>query len=765
MRSTRVSTPTTRRRHTSRLLPHDGAPIAADPANAHNSEGGGGGGVIRSSEVGRVSGRIGFDCHYAHYMRGCGLLRELELQKAACSFVQNALRILLHKLDHVTAEEHYPFAECVQMCALLCHPWDGVDMSMLAPADIFVFLHRLFRITFAQRLRHMRDADVTAAYRHARGIAALAHRCLVIPNALLQVSFEGIHIVDGEAQGVHVEDINVVCSARNHWKPFVPHVCPPPASRDDGYHPYSGGNPHHHYDAYAHYGLPCVVTALPDVYYFEVTIEISFTDHPVFAVGLSSVPLVPLETVHAASAIFFSSDGMLSGPQRASTEFSEPWVVGDVIGCGMFAPRNSVFFTRNGELLGVAMESRFATHIPFVEARGHGTVMKFIVNFGVELPFVFDMATLHGSCRFDYLSSATVCDAALITAKYLITVCYRNLAAAAAAEEEEAEAADALDDIHEDDDDDTDDDDDDDDTDEGEHEDATFRRAHVNPNSIGSSSSSSTAAVHRDAVCGLLEHATHFLCHTARELLACYHRHAAEAASQTSSSYYRTSNSSSSCPAPSESTSADHTSYTTHNHPIHDGNRAVHNRNTSSASATHHQILHTLVVTLSHLFHCLHTVIACFGFDAVTRTTVTAVLQLCTTVLTDARDRWLRVRAAQSLSRLVDRLPAARWAELTAEERSLVCPAESVVQTLMDLARVRLVRDSAPRRRRRVGSVTPPPYAAKVSSTAHSPCPHAGCTPLGFVYADDSNRDTASALRSAGVTMWACVTDSRRCLT
>ncbi|KAG5467119.1 hypothetical protein LSCM1_01300 [Leishmania martiniquensis] len=354
--------------------------------------------------------KVGFSRHYTDEMIGCGLLRELELQKSVCSFVQSSLRSLLHKLDDA---ENFPYVEAVYMCATLCHPWDGVDMSILQPREIFAFLRKLF--TTACELRLESASSDRDRYYESRGLFDLAHRCLVIPNAMLQTSVEGVHVVQSEVQGLHVENVNVVFSARTHWKAHGANV-KIAAKTDEA-------------DYYANYGIPSVISEFPDVHYFEVALDFALhSSNPGLSMGLSLVPLSPLDPVRADYVLSLDSTGRVRRPEKQDCQLCSPWKVGDVIGCGLMAPSNSVFFTHNGEFLGVVADvPTLSTVIPFVSVHGDDTLMKVIVNFGEEQPFRFDLASLHCSCRHRYLTPSVVCDTVIITTAYLVTTCYKAL--------------------------------------------------------------------------------------------------------------------------------------------------------------------------------------------------------------------------------------------------------------------------------------------------------------------------------------------------
>lgn len=516
--------------------------------------------VVAASEGGdgEEGKKAGFSHHYTEQMIGCGMMREVELQKAVCSFVQSSLRALLLKLDDT---QNFPYAEAVYMCATLCHPWDGVDMSILQPREIFAFLKKLFTTAYGLRLDST-SSDAEKYYEN-HGLFDLAHRCLVTPNAMLQTSVEGVHLVQSEVQGLHVENVNIVFSARTHWKAHGHNTKIAAKSEEVDY--------------YANYGIPCVISEFPDVQYFEVTLD--FALHPnnaVLQMGLSLVPLSPLDTVRADYVLSLASSGRAHHPEKQDYQLCAPWRVGDIIGCGLMAPSNSVFFTQNGEFLGVVAEmSTMSTAIPFVSVHGDDTLMKVIVNFGEEQPFKFDLASLHCSSRHRYLTPATVCDTVLITADYLITMCYKDL-----------------------------------------------------------SNDDAATATNGEAISGLLEKATSFLSTSATALVA----------------------------------------------------------KLNSYPAGQNARVELIVVLLSRIMHCVSVAIECFRYDSVTPRTHAMVLQLCAVMLTRCRDKWVKVRASHCLTMLCKMLRPDYLVDASESLRGIVS-SEDIVQQLVDLARIKLIKE------------------------------------------------------------------------
>ncbi|KAG5493013.1 hypothetical protein JKF63_01594 [Porcisia hertigi] len=515
------------------------------------------------SDQGDASGeaKACFGHHYTDQMIGCGMLREFELQKAVCSFVQSSLRSLLNKLDDT---EDFPYVEAVYMCATLCHPWDGVDMSILQPQEIFAFLNKLF--TAACALCFNSESTATDKYYESRGLFDLAHRCTVIPNAMLEISFDGVHIVQGEVQGLHVENLCVVFSARTHWKAHGANL-KIPAKSDEA-------------DYYANYGIPKVISEFPDVHYFEVTLD--FALHPrnlAVTIGLSFVPLAPLDTVREDYVISLASTGHVSTPGKKSRYLCNRWKVGDVVGCGLMAPSNGVFFTLNGEFLGVVVEvSDLSTVIPFVSVCCEDTLMKLIVNFGEVQPFRFDLASMHCSCRHLYLTPNVLCDTVIITTDYLVSMCYQGL-----------------------------------------------------------SRGDEKSVANDEAISGLLEKATTFLRSSMMSLML----------------------------------------------------------KLDKCSLGPSIRIEQIVILLSRLLHCASIVIECFRYDSVTPRTHAMILQLCAAILTRCRDKWVKVRASQCLTMLCKLLRPeyllGAWETLRG-----VVSSEGIVQQLVDLARIKLIKEVEP---------------------------------------------------------------------
>ncbi|PBJ68996.1 hypothetical protein BCY84_20474 [Trypanosoma cruzi cruzi] len=354
--------------------------------------------------------------HYIELMIGCGFHRELELQKASCGFLHSIIQqSLLNDTGSGNCIKQEGDVGPISLCAMLCHPWDNVDMSIIHPAKIFRVLKKyMFWGLHDQPLSstgNPAEKDAWLDFLKECGIFSLLYRAVIIPNTF-QSSVEKVNIVEGDTIGVQVEDSDVSCLARNHWK----------ALKAETYmnHTYTER------DLFTGLLSGCVVTEMPHALYFEVNLELLFKEGLFLSIGLTSSPLSSSMQVGKENSVVFSSDGMVSYG-RSTHRFSTNWLVGDVIGCGVMAPFNSVFFTRNGEFLGIATDCSFPTMIPLVAAQASTSLVKLVVNFGKHSPFRFDLASLHGSCRARLNSNPMIGDSAFLTTHYLVTLCYKNL--------------------------------------------------------------------------------------------------------------------------------------------------------------------------------------------------------------------------------------------------------------------------------------------------------------------------------------------------
>eukprot|EP01136_Pigoraptor_vietnamica_P001767 Opistho-1_new@28815 len=124
--------------------------------------------------------------------------------------------------------------------------------------------------------------------------------------------------------------------------------------------------------------------------YFEVTIT-SAGARGSIAVGVSTryFPLNKKPGWEANSYGYFGDNGHVCHDGMQGRSFGPKFASGDVIGCGFHYARESIFFTRNGEMLGVAFHSAIpADYYPTVSMHSPGESVAF--NFGRQ-PFAFDI--------------------------------------------------------------------------------------------------------------------------------------------------------------------------------------------------------------------------------------------------------------------------------------------------------------------------------------------------------------------------------------
>ncbi|ORX91362.1 hypothetical protein K493DRAFT_156581, partial [Basidiobolus meristosporus CBS 931.73] len=108
----------------------------------------------------------------------------------------------------------------------------------------------------------------------------------------------------------------------------------------------------------------------------------------VFAIGLATRPYphFRLPGWNIYSVGYHSDDGRrYVDDGYGGRDYSRPFGVGDIVGCGYDRTTGSVFFTRNGVHLGIARQGMWHLVFPTLGADGDAKVR---VNFG-ETPFKY----------------------------------------------------------------------------------------------------------------------------------------------------------------------------------------------------------------------------------------------------------------------------------------------------------------------------------------------------------------------------------------
>ena len=136
---------------------------------------------------------------------------------------------------------------------------------------------------------------------------------------------------------------------------------------------------------------PCPQRVL--VYYFEVTI-VDGGSRGSIAIGLAdgSFALNRQPGWEPNSYGYHGYDGRRYADSERGEHFAPRFGTGDVVGCGLLAARREVFFTKNGQHLGVAFaEIAPGRYYPTVGLHSPGEVVS--LNFG-GAPFTFDVDAL-----------------------------------------------------------------------------------------------------------------------------------------------------------------------------------------------------------------------------------------------------------------------------------------------------------------------------------------------------------------------------------
>lgn len=93
---------------------------------------------------------------------------------------------------------------------------------------------------------------------------------------------------------------------------------------------------------------------------------------------------------------YYSEDGRLYHEEDKSRTYGPTFDAGDTVGAGIDLERGDIFFTRNGEYLGVALHRIRHPLYPTISVHSPGEAVR--VNFGAQ-PFVFDLAALESELR------------------------------------------------------------------------------------------------------------------------------------------------------------------------------------------------------------------------------------------------------------------------------------------------------------------------------------------------------------------------------
>lgn len=140
------------------------------------------------------------------------------------------------------------------------------------------------------------------------------------------------------------------------------------------------------------------------LYYFEITIR-EKGDNGRIGIGLCErkVKLEKMPGWENGSYAYHGDDGLLFNQNGSSgKEYGPEYGTGDVIGCCWDLIDNAVFFTLNGENLGVAFPNLSGTFYPTVGLQSNGG--QVLANFGTER-YKFDIEAYANQQREKVLSS------------------------------------------------------------------------------------------------------------------------------------------------------------------------------------------------------------------------------------------------------------------------------------------------------------------------------------------------------------------------
>lgn len=437
--------------------------------------------------------------HYLNGIIGCGMKMELDHQKSVCVCVRRLLKAASNFLNQSRDFTSFPCLLAVSVCALLCHPWDSVDFAILHPTDIFLFLGGLLTkslkfylvgILLPEALQNTSEAapeekkefikkndNGSPPFDMSKGLTNWNSTHYIIENNFLFADNDGVNVVDGDLQGIHVEGSSVRFSARRFWKlsfsredgegvkkmeKCVPGASPSTVPSDSfpdsavGETPVGVGNDFssfHFQDTPLSSDIPSLAKCYPNVYYFEIVLNL-LTPESHVEMGINPLgyrdcicdavcgtvrdSYSPPATSLASPAVHFHSNGYVCSSDcltdvSETMMFSEPWRSGDCIGCGVFSESGEIFFSKNGCFLGIAAkcstESEEGKVFPFLSITSPDGNSVVLANFGVERSFRLDLTTIHGSFRHQYLTCSTTVDACFMTTEYLLTRVYQNLTA------------------------------------------------------------------------------------------------------------------------------------------------------------------------------------------------------------------------------------------------------------------------------------------------------------------------------------------------
>ena len=133
-----------------------------------------------------------------------------------------------------------------------------------------------------------------------------------------------------------------------------------------------------------------------NVYYFEMKV-IDEGENGIIGIGLTSngSKLNRMPGWNKNTIGYHGDNGKVYKGKRNGSKYGPSFGVGDVVGCGLDLKRNTVFFTKNGCSIGVAISNLPSNNSWYPTIGLHSRNEKIEVNFG-QKDFAFDVSYYSG---------------------------------------------------------------------------------------------------------------------------------------------------------------------------------------------------------------------------------------------------------------------------------------------------------------------------------------------------------------------------------
>ena len=136
-----------------------------------------------------------------------------------------------------------------------------------------------------------------------------------------------------------------------------------------------------------------------NLYYFEMKV-IDEGEYGIIGIGLTSKgsKLNRMPGWNKYTIGYHGDNGKVYKGKRNGSKYGPSFGVGDIVGCGLDLEHNTVFFTKNGRSIGVAISNWPNNKLWYPTIGLHSRNEKIEINFG-QKDFVFDISSYLGkSC-------------------------------------------------------------------------------------------------------------------------------------------------------------------------------------------------------------------------------------------------------------------------------------------------------------------------------------------------------------------------------